>query len=296
MSLPRTYEGTTIEDALLAAAADLGDDLEIVDASKVRMGGIFGFFAREGFVVTAERRRKRRSADDESFNDVLLSLADSVADRYEAPTIDLTTRGEASPSTRTPALDEHPEAAMIDLTNTAANEHPVETESGSFGLIDLRERRRISAPAAVVQESPAIPPPSPAPAPVEAAPAFPVDPPFSFGSERPSKLRSQLSGPQWSLISLRDLGVPKPTLDALAHAGPSTDLEWVRALTHAIDTQIGSMSATGTLRMSADGHPGAVELVNALEGGVRPDALVIDGERIAATAEQLALSIRECLR
>ena len=48
------FEGTSIENALAAAVASLGPDLEVSDARKVRSRGVLGFFAKEHFEVLAE--------------------------------------------------------------------------------------------------------------------------------------------------------------------------------------------------------------------------------------------------
>ena len=55
-SLPggaRRYEGTSLEDALARAQADLGSDARVLEANHVRRGGVGGFFAREWVEVIA---------------------------------------------------------------------------------------------------------------------------------------------------------------------------------------------------------------------------------------------------
>lgn len=60
---PRRFEGNTVEEVLAEVRATFGADAEIVEANKVRRGGLGGFFAKESVEVTARpRRRGRRRA------------------------------------------------------------------------------------------------------------------------------------------------------------------------------------------------------------------------------------------
>ena len=51
----QTFQGSSIEDVLAKVRSDLGADAEIVEANKVRSGGIGGFFAKETFEVVARK-------------------------------------------------------------------------------------------------------------------------------------------------------------------------------------------------------------------------------------------------
>ena len=53
MSRTQQFEGRLLEEALQSAVDNLGSDVQVLDARRVRSGGILGFFAREGFVVEA---------------------------------------------------------------------------------------------------------------------------------------------------------------------------------------------------------------------------------------------------
>src|SRR5262249_17866626 len=70
------FEGQTIQDALNEAVRCLGPDVKVVDARKVRSGGVGGFFGKERFEVTIEhgalcapapvlpaKERRRRTAE-----------------------------------------------------------------------------------------------------------------------------------------------------------------------------------------------------------------------------------------
>ena len=81
MSPANTYEGRTIEEALRAAQNDLGDGVQIVDASRERTGGLFGFFARERYrVVASAGPMHPPEPADADFADVLRTMADGVTD------------------------------------------------------------------------------------------------------------------------------------------------------------------------------------------------------------------------
>ncbi|MCP4085655.1 MAG: hypothetical protein GY745_11450 [Actinomycetia bacterium] len=48
------YEGEVLESLLTQVRAEHGPHVEIIEAEKVRLGGIGGFFAREGFALTVD--------------------------------------------------------------------------------------------------------------------------------------------------------------------------------------------------------------------------------------------------
>jgi hypothetical protein len=50
----RRFEGTSVEDLLARVHRELGPDAQIVEANKVRKGGLGGFFARETYEVVVE--------------------------------------------------------------------------------------------------------------------------------------------------------------------------------------------------------------------------------------------------
>ncbi|MCP5027975.1 MAG: hypothetical protein GY929_16995, partial [Actinomycetia bacterium] len=48
------YEGEALESLLTEVRAEHGPHAEIIEAEKIRLGGIAGFFSREGFALTVE--------------------------------------------------------------------------------------------------------------------------------------------------------------------------------------------------------------------------------------------------
>lgn len=93
------FEGKSIEDALAAAAAALGPDLQVTDAKRVREGGVLGFFAKERYEVIAEPGLYDWADDPGA------ALASTLVDSARMPAPPNTTVEEAaSVSPRAPAL------------------------------------------------------------------------------------------------------------------------------------------------------------------------------------------------
>lgn len=93
MPTQQRLEGPDLEQLLTDARTEFGPDVAIVEANKVRSGGIGGFFAREGFEVVVE-------VDDEPAATrpapSLLDLAAAVEDEAITPTAaSLSTDGAA---------------------------------------------------------------------------------------------------------------------------------------------------------------------------------------------------------
>ena len=311
MSQPKTYEAATIEEALRAVSIDLGDEIEIVSAVKERRGGVFGFFAKERFVVTAQPPGVEDEVDGEEpedFGDILLSLTAGVEDTWEGST-------------------------PIESHSTAAAPSP----AGFTSVIDLRSGKRTLRPAEATQTAAPAAVPAPAPAP----PVEPADEPFSFNSERPSQLRRRIraaeivdtrppavptpepeirvipdptepatvlsvagplhnlgdSAPNWSLIALRDMGLPMSLLETVQEFDPASDIEWMHALAIAIDRMMPEDDTAPHLSwVVGEGRTSAVELVRGIPFGRLPAAIVLPGRQVRATPDELALSLRECIR
>lgn len=97
-SATQQFDGTTIEEALGAAVASMGDDLEIVDAQRVRRRRRFGVRREERFEVIAAPR-----SSPAEFEDVLRRMVDRVDDRERAHEVDLRgARADATVDLRTP--------------------------------------------------------------------------------------------------------------------------------------------------------------------------------------------------
>ena len=58
----RTFRAATLDDAVAAARSELGPEVELIEAHRVRRGGLGGFFATDlGVEIVAERRRATAS-------------------------------------------------------------------------------------------------------------------------------------------------------------------------------------------------------------------------------------------
>ena len=108
------FEGSSIEDALAAAVASLGPDVEVTDARKVRSRGMLGFFAKEHYEVLAE---PKLSGDviaraEASLDDTLQSLMARI-EAEETPAAFAATLAAASAEpTPEPVVEPAPPAAM----------------------------------------------------------------------------------------------------------------------------------------------------------------------------------------
>lgn len=298
----KTFEASSIEEALVAAAEEYGPGVEILDASRRRRGGVFGFFARQSFEVAArpgriaDRREPTATtgAPAASFDAVLAAMAEGVVDKVEMmhEAAEPAAEPEAEPAPQLPSRRGARPAAAPAPSGIAGR---VARSDRAVGLIDLREGRRI-----------------------------PVDP-IDSGTgvrERPSQLRRRLtaggsgalganplthevsasvldlrdSRPEWSLERLRRLGLGEQLLELVAAFEPTSDLEWVQALATAIQVHMPDSVTPQATLLAGEGRASAVGLVQGLTTGKVPAFLLIDGQQIPATADELALSIRECLR
>lgn len=333
-SATQQFDGSTIEEALGAAVASMGDDLEIVDAQRVRRRRRFGVRREERFEVIAAPR----SSSDE-FEDVLRRMVDRVDEREREHEVDLRgARADATVDLRTPrgGVDladsdlswwEGAEFVVPDLPTPTATTTREELE------IDVRTTRtavddavsgseatiRISDAAPIVAE-PARPetarardvvPEVLAPEPVldEAEldePTY-VTPPAHgrpvhdgppFSEQVPRRAAAASGGAiAWSLDALADLGLAPLVIERVGARNPRADLEWVAALAAAIEDIAATLDPhASNVELTGHGRHAAVDLIGGLCRGMRVGHLVIDGVRIEATPVELALGVRACLQ
>jgi hypothetical protein len=97
-SATQQFDGSTIEEALGAAVASMGDDLEILEAQRVRRRRRFGVRREERFEVIAAPR-----SSPEEFDDVLRRMVERVDDREREHEVDLRgPRADATVDLRAP--------------------------------------------------------------------------------------------------------------------------------------------------------------------------------------------------
>ena len=295
-SATQQFDGTTIEEALGAAVASLGDDVEILDAQRVRKRRRFGVRREERFEVVAA---PRSSADE--FDDVLRRMVERVDDRERAHEVDLRgAQAEATVDLRTSGGGV--DLADSDLTWWEGAEFVVPeppTPVGKAPDVDLEiDVRTPPAPHAT-------------PVPADAQVMVPVHgaPPAVGADDRPVRRPAPAAVPSapparptggaitWSIDALADLGIAPLVLERVAAHEPRADLEWVAALAAAIEDVAAAIDPHGSnVELTGHGRQAAVDLIGGLCRGMRVGHLVIDGVRVEATPVELALGVRACLQ
>ena len=264
------FEGKTIEEALSAAVDALGDDLEIVDAQRVRRRGALGLRRKPVFEVVAA---KRSLAEPRDFEDVLKRMTDRV-DEEE--------RALGSPVDQDRRWWRDADFVVPERPAGATFPNPLE---GADIELDVRGEPalRTPVPAAAVAaaaSSTLAPPPAPPAPPVVIEPVMPID----------------LSAPAWSHEALLALGLPEAMINRLP-ADLDGDLEWVAALARAIGDLLETAECiSGPCELTGHGADSAVQLIRGACDGFRLDSLIIDGRRVPATPTELSLAIRALLR
>ncbi len=315
------FDGTTIEEALGAAVASMGDDLEIIDAQRVRKRRRFGVRREERFEVIAAPR-----SSSEEFDDVLRRMVDRVDDRERAHEVDLRgARADATVDLRTPAraaAGTGVDLADSDLSWWEGAEFVVPATPEPAAAVDRPEMEIDvrTPPTALDQElfgsepvvSVSEPPPGVFPAPerpggpvsapdvVPAADPVPVAAPVLSAPEpaRTAPVNADTrAGAGWSLDGLADLGIAPLILERVADRHPVGDLEWVGALAAAIEEVAATIDTHGAnVELTGHGRHAAVDLIAGLCRGMRVGHLVIDDVRVEATPVELALAVRACLQ
>ncbi|WP_370327659.1 hypothetical protein [Euzebya sp.] len=168
MATPQRFEGSSIEAVLAEVRTVLGSDAEIVEANKIRSGGLGGFFAKESYEVYATPGAGRSSTDStgaadgsagvtgpaptdpaptgasasaasvSSVSASLLDLADRVSAAEsgvaaEAPTRDVTPDDTSVAHRLGDLLAGRPTSAPADFEPLSTAEMPrISTEGGAF--------------------------------------------------------------------------------------------------------------------------------------------------------------------
>jgi hypothetical protein len=272
------FSGQTLEEAMAAALAALGDDLTVQRARKVRKG-VPGLKTKEHYEVLAVPARPAASSEDavESAFDALLEQVEQVE------------QAAALPRSRKPGLPARPS-----LAEQVPHPAPLVAEHAER-LPVPRQRKAPAAPTTPPTATPTAPPTA-SPTRRPTATAKPV-------RKRPTKavarVTPQVDSGGWSRAVLVDLGVPEAVLSALPARDPGDDLAWVAALAQAIGTVLPDVAVPGPdtpLVMSAYGVDGAVALLHAAVLGGYPPSILIMGERSsAATPTEIALVLRSAV-
>lgn len=343
MSTLKQFEGRTVEEALERASAELGSEVSLTDATRDRRGGLFGFFTKERFTVTAvdPDGENQVPADDpdrtdfDSFSRVLDAMVDDVddvAERSTGPTNASEVTG-SSESESGPLVDLVGLTAKLDERRTAIDlsegrrvpsispSDEIKVVGGStqpreqaalFAAITSDRERLLGGDEQVQQDIEVVKPSAPAIVSARKSRASrddarlerraeeaqaDVEPPVSddFQPEAPA-IKETDRGQAWSIERLASLGIPGVILDRLEVDETRSDLEWAAALERVIGEVLDDLKPSSTIHVFGTGLESASELLVAAVAGLAPDHLLIDDHRIPATATELALAVRECLR
>ncbi len=278
------FEGSTIEEALEAAVATLGDDLEIIDAQRVRRRGVLGVGRRERYEVTAARK----AAQADAFDSVLRRMVDRVDQAEDRLGVDLADTDlswwqEADFVLPRPKRAAAPRPSVVDVReDPERGRAPVaDAHRAAAGYVDVRD----GVEAAAVR-------------PKRAANPTAVDADVNAsGGYRASHARvANLSTVGWSHERLLEIGLPSALVDRLPR-NLHSDLDWVAALAKAIDELLETAETmSGPCELTGHGQHAVVHLIRGACDGFRVGALVIDGERVPATPMELALAVRAMVR
>jgi hypothetical protein len=282
------FEGSTIEEALEAAVASLGDDLEIIDAQRVRRRGVLGVGRKERFEVTASRKQQQADA----FDSVLARMVDRVDKAEHRLGVDPAEGDEAAwwpqadfvlpaaPSRRPARV----KSAKVPTRPQPAPPNPADQVS----TLDL---------GSLTARSPAAPDARPA---ASAVPAPQREQrPAARHAAAPTVLPS--CGDEdlvdWSADRLLGIGLPPALVGRIPADDLDTDIEWIAATAKAIGELLETaQTVSGPCELTGHGQDAVIHLIRGACDGFRIGALVIDGVRVPATPMELALAVRAMLR
>ena len=252
------FAGDSIEEALSAAVGQLGTDLKVVDARKVRNGGVLGFFAKERYEVLAEPQLvlppSASPPDANPLDATLRALVQEVETREDA----------TSPVLGSP---ERPQSAV-------ATPEPVIVLETRPSLFDFDAWDDVPAePEPVVTPKPRRPKRAPAPE----------------ADDRPVWSRDALKDLGVPREILRRLPAEDPDTDLAWTAA----LE--RAIA-AVEPRAGQpLGGDVRVVVNGDGMESVVDLLFAASEGYTPGTMIVEGREVAATPTWLALAVRACL-
>jgi hypothetical protein len=111
----------------------------------------------------------------------------------------------------------------------------------------------------------------------------------------PRRPASHRRGPQWSITSLRRIGVSEEVLRRIVAPQPATDTAWTVALERAISDALPTGESRDRIAMHGYGAESAVTLLSSALRGHRVDYIHLKERTAPATPFELALAIRSCL-
>lgn len=290
------FEGSTIEEALAAAVDALGDDLEILDAQKVRRRRTLGVRRKERFEVVAA---KRSLAEPKDFEAVLQRMVDRVdeAERHvtapaaverdwwqeadfvvpdQQPVLAQASNGRPQPAI--PDVEIELDVRREPATAFAASASAPATATVSAGSLTAEAQALVSQVSGGVG-------------------APPIDEPVAPAAMPEPTITVEVDTPEWSRSALLDLDLPTALVDRIRPDNPDRDLDWVAATASAITELLETAEPmSGPCELTGHGAASAVHLIRGACDGFRLDSLIIDDRRVPATPLELSLAIRSLLR
>ena len=216
-------DGPDLEELLVRARHEYGSDVRIVQADKVRSGGLGGFFARERYQLSVEvdAATSTESAAAELGTAALLDLADAISDRESTVGAPESSRDDGCFTPGNPGDDGSTPGIPGDdgftpgIPGVAAAGPALSTDSETFADVLARLTKTVGpqapAPAAAAPTRAEL-----VPEPIRGRPVF-AAPAAQHNRATPARRRPrQESLPALSMHDLRGLGLP-PAL--LADAG-----------------------------------------------------------------------------
>jgi hypothetical protein len=306
------FHGDTLEEAMAAAVADLGPDLLVRRARKVR-SGMRGLMGKDRYEVLAAPPPGRAPAHDgaDAVSAALEALVDR-ADAEDAADVASPPSSTAPGAPRDGEVVAEPAEARAARSGRASQAPPAprgaedEPTAPALARADERSLAAVSEhPDPAVAEHPVVvdldaappwPPGDPATVP-GGAEAGRDDAPPAQDAPEPATGPAAAQATGWSVARLQEVGVPSEVLAALPEDLPSEadDLGWVGALAGAIAATVpGPAAADAEHPAVVDGHgvAGALAQLGAGVRGVPPGTLTTAGRTVPATAVELALAVR----
>lgn len=316
--LTQQFSGRSLEEAISNATDTFGRGAEVLEAKRVRRGGVLGFMKRESYEVTARvlmspprggdapRDETRRAVA--SFDHALNDMIDEVDLREERQVLTQapSRRARSDGGVRSRVANRFTEADMVPLapeparaatprmvaarqgaapratvTPRSATQTPVRsstTQNPSAGERQLTRSLNASA-ARPGSTNDTLPPPPSA---------------KSSSSAATIDLREQSNGPAWSTERLRKLGVPEVVLELMPTGSLEGDVAWTIALEAAIRARLPE-TPTVPLAVHGYGDNAAVKMVESTINGYAIGELHLLDRVVPATPFELTLAIRACL-
>ena len=312
--LTQRFNGRSLEEAIGRATDALGSGAEILEAKRVRRGGVFGMLQSESFEVTARPRstssRPAQPRRSTSFDSELRNMIDEVDLREERQVLTQTParptqaaagrrqgaggQSASAGATRPRVANRFTDADLLPLppesdrpaakrtmvtARPAPSTRPVGTRAETAGERHLAKSLTAQSARSVAIDEPLPPPPG--------AKAQRGDATIDLREQR-------AAGPEWGTQRLRDLGVPETVLELMPTASLDSDVAWTVALEAAIRARL-PLTPTVPLAVHGYGDNAAVKMLESTLNGYAMGDLHLLDRVVPATPFELTLAIRACL-